>query len=350
MVSVLLLRVDEYGGFPCGIWEKCFCNVVVVRGLGVCGLICGLKGGKQRCWMTYTKSNTHTSSGDIDWRAYRDRNGLSEKQSKIAQKIEGRAQRISHLQRELDKIKVCVCFVCIMHMLIVFIHNPHILCPCIPFPMETPTHIPHRHTYTYISYIPPPSHTHLPPPPPPPLPQTQSKHAALEDLTPGQLDMLVRHGQDIDRLTIEIEDMEEGLCDSIRDAMRNKQQQQEGGGTGGKRAGGGGKGRSRKRGSDDDDDAGGWDDAGMQVYLFVCICCPSYWWVWFALPYSCCVRTHLLFHPPTFPTPIQHYLVCTHAHHAPMRTHPCAPTPFTHQGRVMMTRFMTGVNRAPLAD
>lgn len=44
--------------------------------------------------------------GDVDWRTYRDRHGLSERQQKMAAKIEGRVQRIAHLQRELDRIKV----------------------------------------------------------------------------------------------------------------------------------------------------------------------------------------------------------------------------------------------------
>lgn len=51
----------------------------------------------------------------------------------------------------------------------------------------------------------------------------QAKEAALEELTPGQMEVLERNPRDIDRISAEIEEMEETLCDSIRDALRNKQ-------------------------------------------------------------------------------------------------------------------------------
>lgn len=49
---------------------------------------------------------------EIDWRAYRDRHGLSDRQQKMASKIEGRVQRIAHLERELDRIKVGLESIC----------------------------------------------------------------------------------------------------------------------------------------------------------------------------------------------------------------------------------------------
>lgn len=44
---------------------------------------------------------------DVDWRAYAATKGLSEKQGKLAEKLRKREARVTHLQREIDKIKVC---------------------------------------------------------------------------------------------------------------------------------------------------------------------------------------------------------------------------------------------------
>ena len=54
-------------------------------------------------------------------------------------------------------------------------------------------------------------------------PHPQAKEAALEELTPGQMEVLERNPREMDRLSAEIDEMEETLCDSIRDALRNKQ-------------------------------------------------------------------------------------------------------------------------------
>lgn len=44
---------------------------------------------------------------DVDWRAYQATKGLSEKQQKVADKVRKREARVTHLQREIEKIKVC---------------------------------------------------------------------------------------------------------------------------------------------------------------------------------------------------------------------------------------------------
>lgn len=42
----------------------------------------------------------------MDWRAYAQVKGLTEKQQKLADKIRKREARVQHLQHEIDKIKV----------------------------------------------------------------------------------------------------------------------------------------------------------------------------------------------------------------------------------------------------
>ena len=42
----------------------------------------------------------------MDWRAYQDTHGLTEKQQKLATKVRKRELRISNLQTEMERIKV----------------------------------------------------------------------------------------------------------------------------------------------------------------------------------------------------------------------------------------------------
>ena len=55
----------------------------------------------------------------------------------------------------------------------------------------------------------------------------QTKQKAMEELTPGQAAVMARNEQQIDKVTEEMEDLEEVLTDSIADSIRGKRQKAE---------------------------------------------------------------------------------------------------------------------------
>ncbi|KAK9805589.1 hypothetical protein WJX72_006586 [[Myrmecia] bisecta] len=124
----------------------------------------------------------------VDWRAYSSTHGLSEKQTKLADKIRKWENRIRNLQTETDRIK--------------------------------------------------------------------AKQTEMNELTAGQATQMARNEAEVDRLTEELDDLEESLNESIADALGHKlkqaavQQPK----------------KRRRRGGDDDDDLSGDSSGEDQFY------------------------------------------------------------------------------------
>ena len=60
-----------------------------------------------------------------------------------------------------------------------------------------------------------------------PVSNAQAKQKAMEELTPGQAAVLARNEQQIEKVSEEMEDLEEVLTDSIADSIRGKRQKAE---------------------------------------------------------------------------------------------------------------------------
>ncbi|KAK9810824.1 hypothetical protein WJX73_010298 [Symbiochloris irregularis] len=87
-----------------------------------------------------------------------------------------------------------------------------------------------------------------------------NKQKAMEELTPGQAAVLARNEQQIDKVTEEMEDLEEVLTDSIGDSIRGKREAAEAGaGTANAQAK-----PSRRRDREEDDDSA--DSSGDEFY------------------------------------------------------------------------------------
>ncbi|GAB4814362.1 hypothetical protein N2152v2_001408 [Parachlorella kessleri] len=82
----------------------------------------------------------------------------------------------------------------------------------------------------------------------------KSKQVAMEELTAGQASTLVRNEQEIDKSMAEMEDLEETLCDSIRDSIGAKKREALG------KEGEEGARKKRRRGDSDDEYEGSSDE------------------------------------------------------------------------------------------
>ncbi len=121
---------------------------------------------------------------NVDWRAYAQTHTLTNRQRKLAEKIKKRENRITALQKEVDKIRVRMSCLSLVRFL-----------PGLLWPASFCVH---------------------------------AKQTAMEKLAQKQAVTLVRNEQNIDKSMEEMEDLEEMLNESISDSMRSMREKASG--------------------------------------------------------------------------------------------------------------------------